>query len=186
MSGAWIQTYTGRQFWPLNPRVDDVCLEDIAHSLSMQCRFNGHCLRFYSVAEHTVRMVGQLRRDGHGTDVLRWALLHDAAEAYLSDVPRPVKRQIPEYGAAESHMRAVICAALGVGPSRKDCRAVRIADDRMLATEARDIMAAHPADWGLTATPYQFVIEADAAETRAWRDAFMEDAAALGLSTETP
>ena len=52
--GDWIQTFTGRQFWPLDPHVDEIYIEDIAHSLSMQCRFTGHSLRFYSVAEHSV------------------------------------------------------------------------------------------------------------------------------------
>lgn len=52
--GDWMQTYTGRQFWPLDPLPEDVFIEDIAHALSMQCRYAGHVTRFYSVAEHSV------------------------------------------------------------------------------------------------------------------------------------
>ena len=52
--GGWIQTYTGRQFWPMDPRSHEVFIEDIAHSLSMMCRYAGHCERFYSVAEHSI------------------------------------------------------------------------------------------------------------------------------------
>lgn len=54
--GDWIQTFTGRRFWPLDPRPEDVCIEDIAHALSLKCRFGGHCTRFYSVAEHSVHV----------------------------------------------------------------------------------------------------------------------------------
>ena len=52
--GDWMQTYTGRQFWPIDPRANEVHIEDIAHALSMMCRYNGHCRTFYSVAEHSV------------------------------------------------------------------------------------------------------------------------------------
>jgi hypothetical protein len=55
-TGNWIQTFTGRQYWPLDPREGDVYIEDIAHALSLQCRFTGHCRSFYSVAEHCVRV----------------------------------------------------------------------------------------------------------------------------------
>src|ERR1035437_8999101 len=51
---AWIQTYSGRRFCPLSPNPDAIVLQDIAHSLAMQCRFNGHCKKFYSVAQHSV------------------------------------------------------------------------------------------------------------------------------------
>ena len=88
----WIQTYTGRKFHPLDPAMTDFDLRDIAHSLSLLCRFNGHCLRFYSVAEHSVR-VSRILPD----DLKLWGLLHDAGEAYLTDLPRPVKGQMPGF-----------------------------------------------------------------------------------------
>ena len=53
---GWIQTFTGKKFSPLEPRREDIDILDIAHSRSMQCRFNGHCRQFYSVAEHSVRV----------------------------------------------------------------------------------------------------------------------------------
>lgn len=87
--GDWMETFTGKKFYVLDPRPEDICIKDIAHSLSLQCRYNGHCKRFYSVAEHCVLISEseivvsrELELEG---------LLHDAAEAYLSDIPRPVK-----------------------------------------------------------------------------------------------
>ena len=105
---AWIQTYTGRQFWPLAPQAEHVDIRDIAHSLAMQCRFNGHCRGFYSVAQHSV-LVSQVVPP---EDAL-WGLLHDAAEAYISDLPRPLKNTAPEFRAAEHRLLTVILGRLG-------------------------------------------------------------------------
>ena len=85
----WIQTYTGRKFWPLFPHESDVCIEDIAHALAMKCRYNGHCLRFLSIAQHSVMVSAMVP----ASDAL-WGLLHDAAEAYLPGVMRPIKGAI--------------------------------------------------------------------------------------------
>lgn len=85
----WIQTFTGKQFWPLTPKAEDVCIEDIAHALAFKCRFGGHCKTFYSVAEHSCR-VAEILRPEHQLI----GLLHDAAEAYLPDVAAPIKSAI--------------------------------------------------------------------------------------------
>src|SRR5262245_27549306 len=100
--GDWMQTISGRKFWPLDPRPEEVCIEDIGHALSLVCRFGGHCHTFYSVAEHSVR-VSLLAEDmakssAHWTDenirmIALSGLLHDAAEAYIGDMVRPLKRQ---------------------------------------------------------------------------------------------
>ncbi|MFG0247924.1 MAG: phosphohydrolase, partial [Phycisphaeraceae bacterium JB051] len=79
---SWIQTYTGKAFYPLREDPGIIDIRDIAHALSLQCRFNGHCSDFYSVAQHSV----------HVSEVVPqafalWGLLHDAAEAYMSDLP---------------------------------------------------------------------------------------------------
>src|SRR5271165_4859950 len=84
---GWIQTYTGKKFFPMDPKPEDICIEDIAHSLSMICRFTGHSREFYSVAQHSV-YVSELCSEQwmlHG-------LLHDAEEAYTNDLARPIKR----------------------------------------------------------------------------------------------
>src|SRR5690242_11754504 len=85
--GDWMQTYTGRRFWPLDPRVDDIDIGDIAHHLSLVCRFAGACREFYSVAQHCVGVSYVC----DPKDAL-WGLLHDAAEAYVGDMVRPLKR----------------------------------------------------------------------------------------------
>ena len=143
---SWIQTYTGRQFFPLEPRPDDIDIRDIAHSLSLQCRFNGHCRGFYSVAEHSVRVSRIL----DGRERL-WGLLHDAAEAYISDLPRPLKATAPGFRAAEDRLLEVIVARFGLAwpmPAH-----VAHADEVLLATEMRDLMAPPPAPWLLDARP---------------------------------
>jgi len=143
---GWIQTHGGRQFWPLAPRADDIDIGDIAHSLSLLCRFNGHCREFYSVAEHSLR-VSRLC----APEQALWGLLHDAAEAYFGDIPRPVKAQFPAVADMEERLLRAVAErfALPWPPPA----AVREADERLLATEARDLMGAPPADWRLVAAP---------------------------------
>jgi hypothetical protein len=113
-TGDWMQTFTGRQFWPLDPRAEDIFIEDIAHALSMQCRYAGHCLRFYSVAEHCVLLARHLRDLRAAPDIVRWALMHDASEAYLVDVPRPVKPHLAGYRDAEAKVMAAVAARFGL------------------------------------------------------------------------
>ncbi|MCC6580760.1 MAG: phosphohydrolase [Phycisphaeraceae bacterium] len=161
----WIQTYTGRQFFPLNPRAGDIDIADIAHALSLQCRFNGHCRCFYSVAEHSVR-VSQVAPAKHAL----WGLLHDAAEAYLTDLPRPVKSQLPWFSEQEDKLLDVLMRHFGLTmPPEGMPTEVKMADDTLLATEARDLMATPPAPWKLNATPLPDRIEpwtAEVAEQR--------------------
>ena len=87
---GWVQTVTGKAFYPLKPDPSLISIEDIAWALSMQCRFAGHVLHFYSVAEHCVYISNSVPME----DAL-WGLLHDATEAYLTDVPRPLKPLMP-------------------------------------------------------------------------------------------
>src|SRR5512146_2196359 len=100
---GWIQTYTGRQFWPFNPHPEDVRAEDIAHALSQVCRYQGHCLEFYSVAQHSV-LVSYAVPD----HLALWGLLHDAAEAYLADIARPLKHAFPYFMGVEEEIEKVI------------------------------------------------------------------------------
>jgi hypothetical protein len=151
--GDWVQTFTGRAYWPLDPCTDDVSLEDIAHALSMICRFNGHCPRFYSVAEHSVRCwrVARMECPEHAA----WALLHDAAEAYLCDLPRPVKRCLPEYKTVERLNEKIIAARFGLRTLDMPA-AVKEIDSRMLTTEATEMgmLATAPHPWASMPEPY--------------------------------
>lgn len=142
----WIQTRTGRQFFPLAPDPDEIEIEDIAHSLAFLCRFNGHCRDFYSVAEHCIRVSRLVSPEN-----ALWGLLHDASEAYLCDLPRPVKYQLPTYREHEDRLQRVIAAKYALGwPEPAD---VKRADDALLATEKRDLMGPEPASWELAAAP---------------------------------
>lgn len=171
--GDWMQTASGVAFWPLDPRAEEVRIEDIAHSLSMQCRFAGHCRSFYSVAEHSVRVSEHVEHllaarllgaaqevPRTHPDVLRgalWGLLHDASEAYLVDVPRPVKPHLGGYREAEERVMAAVCARFGLplAPPPE----VKEADNVLLATEARDLMGPPPQPWAPMPEPLPGVIK---------------------------
>lgn len=103
-NGDWMQTYTGRKFWPLDPRPEDFDIEDIAHSLSMNCRYNGHCIKFYSVAEHSCHLFDAFQ----SKEDKKWAILHDAPEAYVSDIVSPLKRDMPEFQKIENRIMSAI------------------------------------------------------------------------------
>src|SRR5262245_42067765 len=140
----WTQTFTGRKFPFLNPTVDDVDPLDIAHALSMLCRFGGHTHQFYSVAEHCV-LLSRAIPERYAVE----ALLHDAAEAYLVDIPRPVKRQLYGYKEMEDRVLKVIFDRFEVDPYSEDdivSPLVKDWDSRILLTERRALMpnTVHP------------------------------------------
>ncbi len=143
MRGAdWILTSAGHQFFPLRPERSRVDILDIAHALAHTCRFAGHTREFYSVAQHSV-LVAEIVKQLGGSPVEEFAgLLHDAAEAYLLDLPTPVKRELPQYAIAEKLVRATIGSAFDL--PAEDPPVVKTADGIALATEARDLMPAHP------------------------------------------
>jgi hypothetical protein len=147
----WMQTYTGKQFWPLNPIIEDINIEDIAHALSMQCRYGGHVRKFYSVAEHSVLVSENVPPK----DAL-WGLLHDATEAYLVDVPRPVKRQLSEYATIERNLMDAICLCFGLDYEMPD--SVKAADNSILMDEREELMSTPPADWGYNEPPLGIIM----------------------------
>lgn len=144
--GNWMQTATGGMFWPLDPRPDEVCIEDIAAALSKMCRYAGHCTRFYSVAEHSV-IVSHYVADEYAL----WGLLHDAAEAYVIDVPRPLKPFLDNYKAIENTVMNAVCEKFGLTPGMPE--EVKRVDDAILADEKRHIMVPSPAEWVLPQPP---------------------------------
>ncbi len=152
---TWIQTYTGVQFWPLAPKVEDVRLEDIAHALSNMCRFNGHCREFYSVAQHSVHVAeivashGLLRHASITTKdiAIRTALMHDAAEAYLPDVTRPIKSSLSNFHDIETRLLRVIFVKFAIPSVYAVTGAVKHCDNVLLATEMRDLLGDPPAEY---------------------------------------
>ncbi len=138
---SYISTYTGTLFYPLSPIVEDIHIEDIAHALGMICRFNGHVSIFYSVAEHSVH-VSRIVPKGYELA----ALLHDASEAYISDLSRPMKRA-PGFSMYSEFERNLMDAVWErFSPTRPyDCPEVKRADNIMLGVEARALMPV--AEW---------------------------------------
>lgn len=149
-AGDWMQTYTGRKFWPMDPRSDEVFIEDIAHSLAMQCRYAGHCLRFYSVAEHSVLMARWFI--GQGMYEEAWqALHHDDPEAYLVDVPRPVKPFLAGYKEAEHNVWLAVASRFGL--PAEISKLVHEADHRILGDERAQNMTPTNDVWALANNP---------------------------------
>lgn len=109
--GDWMITFTGKRFYPLDPRPEDVNFRDIGHALSMICRYGGHIRRFYSVAEHCALMAAYFEQRGD-LPKARYALIHDAPEAYIGDMVRPLKRDMAAFTAAERGIAAAIQYAI--------------------------------------------------------------------------
>lgn len=146
VDGGFIVTYSGEIIEPLNPNLDAINIEDIAHSLANQCRFTGHVRKFYSVAEHSVRVAKWiLFTEKEELNFGNWTpmqgLLHDASEAYLADIARPVKQQ-PEIGvfykAAEERLEKTIAEKFGYDFPYAPI--VKRADQVLLRSEQRDLM----------------------------------------------
>jgi uncharacterized protein len=139
---SYFRSYSGKRVHPLSPVPEEIEIGDIAHSLANICRFLGHTKGFYSVAQHCV-LVSQFVPPA---DAL-WGLLHDAAEAYLCDLPRPVKRepQMHMYRDAEDRLLACVAVKFGLEPEMPD--SVKQADRVLLATEFRDVTTVSDLDW---------------------------------------
>lgn len=146
----WQQTYSGGRFYPLHPRVTDVKLEDLAHHLALANRFLGATRMPYSVAQHSVLVSMRLEdllasEPGLGERAIMTAalygLLHDGAEAYLTDIPSPVKAHplLAGYRAAEQLVQAAVYQAFGLDPAREPLL-LKVVDRRMLRTEQRDLL----------------------------------------------
>lgn len=149
--GNWMQTFSGRQFWPVDPRADEVFIVDIAHSLANLCRFAGHCERFYSVAEHSVLVSYVVPPE----DALA-GLLHDASEAYVVDIPRPLKPFIAGYKDIEARVWRAIASRYGLADSLP--ASVKLADNAVLLAEAEQIMKPHPAPWCVPGEPANVIV----------------------------
>lgn len=144
--GNFLITYTGESFYPLDPRKEDYNLEDIAHALSMICRFGGHSEFHYSVAQHSLLCAVKAREVGESTLFQLWCLFHDASEAYLGDIPRPLKEMMPEYVEIESHVQAVAWSAFDIPePDDRAWDYIKYYDNLALYNEIKVIKKNHPA-----------------------------------------
>lgn len=143
VKGGWLQTYSGRQFFPLSPKLEDIVIEDIAHALAFQVRWAGHTRQPFSVAQHSV-LVSQLVPESEGL----WGLLHDASEAYLVDVPRLIKRltTMQAYRVAEQVLQQAIYHRFGL-VGGEEPPSVKTADLLMMVAEAQDLLPSLHHGW---------------------------------------
>ena len=136
-----ILTYSKIMFDPLHPQTELIEIADIAHALSMLCRANGHFKSFYSVGQHCINCMLEAKARGYSRRVQLGCLLHDASEAYLSDVTRPVKEELPAYRLIEEPLQEVIWNKwLGESLTREERRQVFEIDDQILAHEFLSLM----------------------------------------------
>ena len=139
--GNWMQTYTGGKFYPLAPKAEDVQPRDIAHALSLICRYGGHVLRFYSVAEHCLLLSHAVKPE-HAL----WALLHDATEAYVGDMVRPLKLDMPAYCEAEDRVMVAVAERFGLEGTTMPAE-VKAADTRILLDERAAVLRPTADTW---------------------------------------
>jgi 5'-nucleotidase len=136
--GSYIQTVSGRRVDPFAPDPDEIDVDDIAQALANQCRFGGHCRAFYSVAQHSCLVADLVAAEGGDAGDRLWALLHDATEAYLVDLPHPLKHRSalgPPYREAERRLQAAICHRFGLPGDPPGC--LKRIDRALLAAERR-------------------------------------------------
>jgi hypothetical protein len=146
--GDWMQTYTGIAFYPLAPRAEEIHALDIAHGISMQCRYNGHVSRFYSVAEHCVLIAEYLLDIGASKQIALWGLLHDGTESYVGDMVRPLKKHMPDFSAAEDVVMGAIRERFGLEQETMP-EGVRMADNRILLDERAALLRTPPQPWAV-------------------------------------
>jgi hypothetical protein len=142
MSSA-IQTFSGVLVDPLAPDPGLIDPVDVAHALSHHCRFGGHSRVFYSVAQHSCVVADAVERAGGTSEETLWALLHDATEAYLGDLPHPLKHRSPlgvVYKEAEGRLQAAVAERFRLEPEPPP--AVKRFDRAALAAERRLLMVA--------------------------------------------
>lgn len=153
-----ILTYTGRMVDPLAMTAADVCVADIAHALSQKCRFTGHTVPFFSVAEHCLDVAAAVADNGGTPQEQLWALLHDAGEAYLPDVAAPIKdffyvqdgnmkrpfRWVEDWilDAVAEHLGLSGCFPAIVNDADKACCAVEL--DELMTGPGEDVTAPMP------------------------------------------
>jgi 5'-deoxynucleotidase YfbR-like HD superfamily hydrolase len=156
---ATLETVSGRKIDVSNPNPADIVIEDIAWALSRMPRFSGHSIPYtpYSVAQHCIQVAEDLK--DYGPDIQLYGLLHDAAEAYINDLPSPVKH-IPEIHAVikklEDRLMDVIYTALKIAPPTEEQEAlVKIADKTQQAIEAYNFMYSRGKDWNLPEVSFE-------------------------------
>ena len=137
----YILTYSKIKFYPLNPVKADINIVDIAHSLSLMTRANGHFNHFFSVAQHSINCYWEAKSLGFSERVQLGCLLHDASESYISDITRPVKQNLPEYCVIEEKLQNIVYERFGLHDlSEGEQRLIKEVDDTLLHFEFDALM----------------------------------------------
>ena len=131
----WVPMGSGRVFFPFAPQADDIHLPDIARGLARQCRYGGQTERYYSVAEHSLILARYFHHKGCPVNVCLAALLHDAAEAYVGDIRRPIKALAPELEQYEMVILDMIMQHCGVEVTREEWQMIMRADTDIIYNE---------------------------------------------------
>lgn len=140
-----ITTFTGNHFDPTAPDMEAIDIRDIAHALSLTCRGNGHVKTFFSVGQHCINCALEAEARGYSQRVVLGCLLHDAAESYMSDVPRPFKQTLFEYQQAEDKLVDMIYTKyLGTTLNEEEKKLVKIIDDDMLYYDLIELLNVQP------------------------------------------
>ena len=156
----FITTYTGVHFFPTRPDPDGVRIVDVAHALSLLCRGNGHVKTFFSVGQHCLHCAREALARNCSRRVALACLLHDASEAYLSDVPRPFKQHLPQYRALEDRLLTAVYQKYLGGPlTEEEQRQVKQIDDDMLAYDLAYLLNMPPEDGVLPKMASEFSYE---------------------------
>lgn len=141
MNKDFIITFSKQKFSPLRAKAEDIDIVDIAHALSLMCRANGHIRHFYSVAQHCLNCSREAKARGCSDEVQLACLLHDASEAYISDITRPVKRSLPQYTEIEDVLQNRIFDRFNLVRLKvEEFELVKEIDDCMLYYELLDLM----------------------------------------------
>lgn len=185
MTCNWVQTSTGQAVDIFNPDLSTIFLVDIAHALSNQARFNGHTKEFYSVAQHSVLVAVESFSRNDSKEVQRLAFMHDAAEAYLGDLVRPIKDQMPYYWRVEENMLKTIFRRFGIPLEVYETHwdYVKQLDDLVLATEADSLFSTpSPKNWNLRERPLPYKIRPY--NTKDIKQIFLSYAHGLGIEEQ--
>ncbi len=158
----WIQTYNGKKFNFIEPDSDMIDIEDIAHALSMQCRHAGHSRYFFSIAEHSILVSSLLP-----TKIAIAGLLHNAAEAYITDIPTPLKDLLPNYRWIKMQVQKTILKSFRIKLSDAEHKTIKLADAQVLKIETSCLIPKSCIDNCVEKLPAS--IESESIEINAWK-----------------
>lgn len=171
-----LNTSSGRTITPLHPRPGQFTLEDIANGTAQVCRCSGQTAHFYSVALHSIYVSEDLAADDSPPRVQLAGLLHDASEAYIADIPGPLKEELPRYREIEEQIQKTVYESFEIGMlEQAEVEAVERADMRLRRYELPSLLPEH--NWEFSRPPLEYDLTADSSIDVATR--FVERAETL-------